>query len=218
MICAALPSICFRRLLRYYDGIGLPATRLLTLRLFVRLALYTLSGCNGTSAVPIPHLLESLLTSAPASPCSQTGDFLSALAFIGQSDVVCYHKENINQIQLNNNFAAQSLHLRYSSAAPCPTLRTAVTTSFPRTRYGRMANPYPIGLSCCEVISLQKLFAQPVENSVFAARTFFTLYHKLYWQKKTNCDRTHATPLSPQTSPEWDTNSLPQTRPGALVR
>ena len=214
--CATLPSTCFHRFLRFYDGIGLPATRLLTLRLFVRLALYTLSGCNGTSAVPIPHLLESLLTSAPASPCSQTGDFLSALAFIGQSDVVCYHKENINQIQLNNHFPAQSLHLRYSSAAPCPTLRTAVTTSFPRTRYGRMANPYPTGLSCCEVISLQKLFAQPVENRdtpVFAARTFFTLYHKLYWQKKTNCDRTHATPLSPQTSPEWDTDSLPQTRP-----
>lgn len=126
--------------------------------------LYTLSGCNGTSAVPIPHLLESRLTSAPASPCSQTGDFLSALAFIGQSDVVYCHKKNIDQIPLNNYFPAQSLHLRYSSTAPCPTLRTNVTTSFPRTRYGQMANPCPTGLPCREVISLQRLFAQPVEN------------------------------------------------------
>ena len=174
MKCATLPSNSFHCLLRYYDDIGLPATRLLTLRLFVRLALYTLSGWNGTSAVPIPHLRESPLTSASASPCSQTGGCLTALAFIGQPDVVCCHKKNIDQIPLNNYFPAQSLHLRYGSAAPCPTLRTNVTTSFPRTRYGRMANPCPTGLPCCEVISFQRLFAQPVENRdnpVFAART-----------------------------------------------
>lgn len=127
----------------------------------------------------MPHLRESLFTSAPASPCSQTGGCLTALAFIGQPDVVCCQIKNIDQIPLNNHFPAQSLHLRYGSAAPCPTLRTNVTTSFPRTRYGRVANPYPTGLSCCEVISLQRPFAQPVENRgnpIFAARTDLVLY------------------------------------------
>lgn len=178
MICAALPSICFRRLLRYYDGIGLPATRLLIWRLFKRLISYTLSGCNGTSAVPITHLRESLLTSASASPCSQTGGCLTALAFIGQSDVVCCQKQNIDQIPLYNYFPAQSLRLRYGSAAPCPTLRTNVTTSFPRTRYGRMAFPYPTGLSCCEIISLQRSLAQPVENrcTLFSQLAHFLNY------------------------------------------
>ena len=164
--CAALPSTCFHRLLQYYDDIGLPATRLLVLRLFRRLTLYTLSGCNGTSAVPITHLRESLLTSASASPCSQTGGCLPDLAFIGQADVVCCQYKNIDQIPLNNHFPAQSLRLRYGSAAPCPTLRAGVTTSLPRTRYGRLAKPYPTGLPCCDVISLQRSLAQPVENSL----------------------------------------------------
>ena len=164
MKCATLPSTCFHRFLRYYDDIGLPATHLLILRLFKRLISYTLLGCNGTSAVPITHLRESLLTSASASPCSQTGGCLTSLAYIGQSDIVCCRIKNIDQIPLNNYVPAQSLRLRYGSAAPCPTLRTDVTISFPRTRYGRMAIPYPTGLSCCEIISLQRLFAQPVEN------------------------------------------------------
>ena len=164
--CATLPSTCFHRFLRYYDDIGLPATRLLILRLFRRLTSYTLSGCNGTSAVPITHLRESLLTSASASPCSQTGGCLTALFFIGQSDIVCCHNKNIDQIPLNNHFPAQSLRLRYGSAAPCPTLRVGVTASLPRTRYGRLARPYPTGLPCCDVISLQRSLAQPAENSL----------------------------------------------------
>lgn len=221
MKCAALPSNSFHCLLRYYDDIGLPATRLLVLRLFRRLTSYTLSGCNGTSAVPITHLRESLLTSTSASPCSQTGGCLPNLATIGQSDIACCHTKNIGQIPLNNHFPAQSLRLRYGSAAPCPTLRVGVTASLPRTRYGRLARPYSTGLPCCDVISLQRSLAQPVENRdnpVFTARTFLKLYHKLYWQKKTNCDRTHVTPLSPQTLLTWDTNSLHRKRPTSLVR
>ena len=164
--CATLPSTCFHRFLQYYDDIGLPATRLLVLRLFRRLTSYTLPGCNGTSAVPITHLRESLLTSASASPCSQTGGCLSNLATIGQSDIACCHTKNIGQIPLNNHFPALSLRLRYGSAAPCPTLRVGVTASLPRTRYGRLARPYPTGLPCCDVINLQRSLAQPVENSL----------------------------------------------------
>ena len=67
----------------------------------------------------------------------------------GQHSVVCCQHENIDQIPLNNYFPTQSLHLRYGSAAPCPTLRAHVTTSLPRTRYGRLATPYPTGLPCC---------------------------------------------------------------------
>ena len=49
-----------------------------------------------------------------------------------------------------NYFPAQSLHFRYGSAAPYPTLRADVTTLLPRTRYGRLATPpYPTGLPCC---------------------------------------------------------------------
>ncbi len=119
--CATLPSTCFHRFLRYYDDIGLPATRLLILRLFSRLTSYTLSGCNGTSAVPITHLRESLLTSASASPCSQTGGCLTALSFIGQSDIVCCHNKNIDQIPLNNHF--QLNHFACATALLLPVLR-----------------------------------------------------------------------------------------------
>ena len=104
---------------------------------------------SGPQLFCVKHLRESLLTSASASPCSQTGGCRTALAFCGQHGVVCCHHENIDQIPLNNYFPAQSLHLRYGSAAPCPTLRAHVTTSLPRTRYGRLATPYPTGLPCC---------------------------------------------------------------------
>ena len=124
------------------------------------------SGYVRISAVPITHLRESPSTSAPASPCSQTGGRPTVLAFCDQPNVVCCHQKNIDQIPLYNYFPAPSLRLRYGSAVPCPTLRTNVTTSPPRTRYGRMANPYPTGLSCCEIISLQRSLAQPVENRI----------------------------------------------------
>ena len=67
---------------------------------------------------------------------------------------------------MNNYFPAQSLHFRYGSAAPCPTLRAYVTSSPPRTRYGRTATPYPTGFPCCDIISLQRPLAQSVENSL----------------------------------------------------
>lgn len=118
------------------------------------------------SAVPITHLRESLFTSTSASPCSQTGGCCTVLASIGRYSVVCCHIYNIDQFPLNNYFPAQSLHFRYGSAAPCPTLRAYVTSSPPRTRYGRTASPYPTGLPCCDIISLQRPLAQSVENSL----------------------------------------------------
>ena len=130
-----------------------------------RLILSTLSGYVRISAVPITHLRESLFTSESVSPCSQTGGCLTDLAFIGQWGIVCYQKDGIDQFPLNNDFPAQSLHLRYGSAAPCPTLKAYVTSSLPRTWYGRLATPYPTGLPCCDVISLQRPLARSVENS-----------------------------------------------------
>lgn len=75
--CVTLPSICFHRLLRYYDDIGLPDKRLAAV---YRLILSTLSGYVRTSAVPITHLREPLFTSTSASPCSQTWGCLTDLA------------------------------------------------------------------------------------------------------------------------------------------
>lgn len=140
--------------------------------------LSTLSGYVRISAVPITHLRESLLTSASASPCSQTGGCRAVLAFIVQHSVVCCQYENIDQFPLNNYFPALSLHFRYGSAAPCPTLRAYVTSSPPRTRYGRTATPYPTGLPCCDIISLQRPFSRSVENSL---RCFRSSHRYLYY-------------------------------------
>ena len=131
------------------------------------------------SAVPITHLRDSLLTSSSASPCSQTGGCQTELAFIAQFGFVCCQTYGIDQFPLYNNFPAQSLHFRYGSAAPCPTLRTDVTISLPRTRYGRAATPYPTGLPCCDVISLQRPLAQSVENMLpcFRSSHIKLLYH-----------------------------------------
>lgn len=116
----------------------------------------------------VTHLRESLFTSTSTSPCSQTGDCLTNLVFIGQHVIVCYPKNNIDQFSLNNYFSAQSLHLRYSSVAPCPTLRAYVTSSPPKTRHGRTATPYPTGLPCCDVISLQRPISQFSPNLIIA--------------------------------------------------
>lgn len=81
--------------------------------------------------------------------------------------------------------SSQSLHLRFGSAAPCPTLKSNVTISVPRTRYRRLARPYLIGFSYYMIISLQKLaekifFRSLVEISYadFAARTPLLVYHR----------------------------------------
>lgn len=70
--------------------------------------------------------------------------------------------------------AALSLHLRLGSAAPCPTLSSCVTSLTLRTQYGRLAIPYPTGFPCCVTISLQRLLAQSVKNSL---RCFPALTH-----------------------------------------
>lgn len=62
--------------------------------------------------------------------------------------VVCCDYKHIDHIQPHNNFPAQSLHFRFGSVAPCPTLKSNVTASTPRTRYGQMASPYPTRFSC----------------------------------------------------------------------
>ena len=58
---------------------------------------------------------------------------------------------------LHGRAAAQSLHFRFGSVAPCPTLKPDVTISAPRTRYRQLARLYPIGFSYCMIISLPKL-------------------------------------------------------------
>ena len=66
----------------------------------------------------------------------------------GHRNVVCCEYKHIDRFQPQNNFPAQSLHFRFGSVAPCPTLKSDVTASTPRTRYGRLARPYPTGFSC----------------------------------------------------------------------
>lgn len=100
---------------------------------------------------------------------------------LGQHSVVCCQQENIDQIPLNNYFPAQSLHLRYGSAAPCPTLRANVTTSLPRTRYGRLAIPYPTGLPCCVLPAYKDCSRSQWKTAfaVFSVRTLCLLYHTI---------------------------------------
>ena len=79
----------------------------------------------------------------------------------GHDSVVCCEAKHIDHIQPHNNFPAQSLHFRFGSAAPCPTLKPDVTASAPGTRYRRLAGPYLIGFSYCIVISLPGLAEFP---------------------------------------------------------
>ena len=67
---------------------------------------------------------------------------------IGRLGVACCMRKNIGHIQPYNPFPAQSLHFRSGSVFPCPTLKSNVTASTSRTRYGRLVRPYPAGLSC----------------------------------------------------------------------
>ena len=76
---------------------------------------------------------------------------------ISHNSVVCCEIEHIDHFQPHNDFPARSLHLRFGSVAPCPTLKPSVAVSVPRTRYRRLARPYLIGFSYCIVISLPKL-------------------------------------------------------------
>ena len=74
-----------------------------------------------------------------------------------RSDVVCNVIERFDHFRPHNHFPAQSLHFRFGSVAPCPTLKPNVTASTPRTRYRRLVRPYLIGFSYCIIISLPKL-------------------------------------------------------------
>lgn len=67
----------------------------------------------------------------------------------GYRNIVCYEYKHIDHFQPHNYFPAQSLHFRFGSVAPCPTLKSDVTASTPRTRYRRLAKPYLTGFSCC---------------------------------------------------------------------
>lgn len=99
----------------------------------------------------------------------------------GRRSVACCRIENIGQFQPHNYFPAQSLHLRYGSAAPCPTLRANVTTSLPRTRYGRLAIPYPTGLPCCVLPAYKDCSRSQWKTAfaVFSVRTLCLLYHTI---------------------------------------
>ena len=65
-----------------------------------------------------------------------------------RSDVVCNVIERFDHFRPHNHFPAQSLHFRFGSVAPCPTLKSNVTVLTPRTRYRQLAKPYPAGFSC----------------------------------------------------------------------
>ena len=96
------------------------------------------SGNDRISAVPITYLSST-------SPSSQTGGMPLYPCLIGYNSIVCCGIEHIDHFQPHTNFPAQSLHFRFGSVAPCPTLKPNVTISVPRTRYRRLARPYLIG-------------------------------------------------------------------------
>ena len=71
--------------------------------------------------------------------------------FLAQKDFVFPHVRYVIvkvHFRPHNNFPAQSLHFRFGSVAPCSTLKSGVTASTPRTRYGQLARPYLTGFSC----------------------------------------------------------------------
>ena len=132
---------------------------------------YLVWGDNRTSAVLYCIFIISL------AKFSDWGTFLFP-CHSGYRNVVYCEIEHIDHYQPHNNFPAQSLHSRFGSAAPCPTLKSNVTASTPRTQYGRLARPYPTGLSCyiqSAYKSKQSCLRSLVEisNADFTARTLF---------------------------------------------
>ena len=98
----------------------------------------------------------------------------------GYRNIVCCENEHIDHFQPHNNFPAQSLHFRFGSIAPCPTLKSSITVSIPRTWYGRLARPYPTGFSCYiqSAYKSKQSFLRSLEEisyADFSARTFFLL-------------------------------------------
>ena len=101
---------------------------------------------------------------------------------IGYNSIVCCGIEHIDHFQPHTNFPAQSLHFRFGSVAPCPTLKSNVTVLTPRTRYRQLAKPYPAGFSCyiqSAYKSKQGFLCSLEEISYadFSARTTLPVYH-----------------------------------------
>ena len=82
-------------------------------------------------------------------------------------NVACCENKHIDHFQPHNNFPAQSLHFRFGSVAPCPTLKSDVTASTPRTRYRRLAKPYPTGFPCY------------IQSAYKSKQNFFFFFHSL---------------------------------------
>ena len=100
----------------------------------------------------------------------------------GYRNIVCYEYKHIDHFQPHNYFPAQSLHFRFGSVAPCPTLKSDVTASTPRTRYRRLAKPYLTGFSCCtqSAYKSKQSFLRSLEEisyADFSARTLNILYY-----------------------------------------
>ncbi len=85
----------------------------------------------------------------------------------GCRNVVCCSYQHIDRFQPHNNFPAPSLHFRFGSVAPCPTLKSDVTASTPRTRYRRLAKPYPTGFPCY------------IQSAYKSKQNFFFFFHSL---------------------------------------
>ena len=100
----------------------------------------------------------------------------------GYRNFACYEIERSGHIQPYNNFPAQSLHFRFGSVAPCSTPKSDDTASIPKTRYRRLAKPYPTGFSCYiqSAHKSEKNFLhspEEISHADFSARTFIILYH-----------------------------------------
>ena len=119
---------------------------------FLWFGFHTPKGDNRTSAVPITYF-SSTLSGPP------TGVMPSCLYHNGHENVICCDIKRIDHFQPHNYFPVQSLHFRFGSVAPCPTLKPNVTMSAPRTRYGRLVRPYPTGFSCY-ILSAYQSFAK----------------------------------------------------------
>ena len=99
---------------------------------------------------------------------------------IGHKGVVCCVCKRIDHFQPYIYFPAQSLHFRFGSVAPCPTLKSDVAASTPRTRYRRLAKPYLTGFSCFILSAYkdrQKYLRLSVEISYadFSARATYSM-------------------------------------------
>ena len=136
------PSLhCDWQFLWYYECIGLPAAHLDSCLIPSVWFPYPFQGDIRTSAVPYNIIISNL------AKLSDWGMPLFPRP-VGHRDIVCCVCKHIDHFRPCIYFPAQSLHFRFGSVAPCPTLKSDVTASTPRTRYRRLAKPYLTGFSC----------------------------------------------------------------------